>query len=99
MDPRVREHARIVAEHSADLQAGDNVVIDAHPVAEDLVTALHEEIADAGAHPLVVSERTGSRYRRAFLRNHDGDFELPEHVMALYEEMDAYIAIRGSDNV
>ncbi|QGN08107.1 aminopeptidase [Halorhabdus sp. CBA1104] len=99
MDPRIREQAQVICNHSIDLKAGDNVVIDAHPVAEDLVTALHEEIAAVGAHPLVVSERTGSRFRRAFLRNHDGDFETPSHVMALYEEMDAYIAIRASDNV
>ncbi len=99
MDARVREHAEIVCDHSVDLQAGDEVVIDAHPEAEDLVTALHEVIADRGAHPLVIQDRTGKRFRRAFLRNHDGDFELPDHQMALYEEMDVYIVIRGSDNV
>jgi len=99
MDPRVREHAETICNHSVDLQAGDNVVVDAHPVAEDLVTALHEVIADRGANPLVVQERLGKRFQRAFLRNHDGDFELPSHVMALYEEMDVYVAIRGSDNV
>ncbi|MFC4405303.1 aminopeptidase [Haloarchaeobius iranensis] len=99
MDPRVREHARIVAEHSASLQPGDNVVIDAHPVAEDLVTALFETCADVGANPLAVSQRTGTRFRRAYLRNHDGEFELPSHEMALFEEMDVYIAIRGDANV
>ena len=99
MDPRVREHAETVCDHSVDLQEGDNVVIDAHPVAEDLVTALHEVAADRGAHPLAVQSRTDGRFRRAFLRNHDGDFSLPEHVMALYEEMDVYVAVRGSDNV
>jgi aminopeptidase len=99
MDPRVREHAETICNHSVDLQAGDNVVIDAHPVAEDLVTALHEVIAGQGAHPLVVQERLGKRFQRAYLRNHDGDFDLPEHVMALYEEMDVYVAVRGSDNV
>ncbi|WP_257299285.1 aminopeptidase [Haloarchaeobius sp. FL176] len=99
MDPRVREHARIVAEHSASLQPGDNVVIDAHPVAEDLVTALFETCADVGANPLAVSQRTGTRFRRAYLRNHEGEFELPSHEMALFEEMDVYIAIRGDANV
>jgi aminopeptidase len=99
MDPRVREHAETICDHSVDLQEGDNVVIDAHPVAEDLVTALHEVVADRGANPLVVQERLGKRFQRAYLRNHDGDFELPSHVMALYEEMDVYVAIRGSDNV
>jgi len=99
MDPRVREHAETICNHSVDLQAGDHVVIDAHPVSEDLVTALHEVIADRGAHPLVVQERLGTRFRRAYLRNHDGDFETPAHVQALYDEMDVYVAIRASDNV
>ncbi|MFB6152231.1 MAG: aminopeptidase [Haloarculaceae archaeon] len=99
MDPRIREHAELVCNHSVDLQAGDNVVIDAHPVAEDFVTALHEVIAERGAHPLVVQDRLGKRFRRAFLRNHDGEFSLPDHQMALYEEMDVYVAVRGSDNV
>jgi len=98
MDPRIREHAETVADHSVDLQAGDNVVIDAHPDAADLVTALHEVIADRGANPLTVQDRLGKRFRRAYLRNHDGDFETPSHVQALYDEMDVYIAIRGGGN-
>jgi aminopeptidase len=99
MDPCVREHAETICDHSVDLQAGDHVVIDAHPEADDLVTALHEVIADRDAHPLVVQDRMGKRFQRAFMRNHEGDFELPEHQMALYEEMDVYIVVRGSDNV
>jgi len=98
MDPRIREHAEIVADHSVDLQEGDDVVIDAHPAAADLVAALYEVIADRGANPLTVQERLGTRFRRAYLRNHDGDFETPSHVQALYDEMDVYIAIRGGGN-
>jgi aminopeptidase len=99
MDPRVREHAEIIATHSIDLSEGDNLVIDAHPVAEDLVTALYEVAADRGAHPLAITQRGGERYSRAFLRNHDGEFELPEHELALAEAMDAYVAIRANRNV
>jgi aminopeptidase len=100
MDPRVREHAQIVANHSAGIEAGDNVVIDAHGSAEDLVTALFEECADVGANPLAITQRTGSRYRRAYLRNADSEgFELPSHEMALFEEMDVYVAIRSGTNV
>jgi aminopeptidase len=98
MDPRIREHAAVVVDHSIDLQAGDDLVIDAHPVAEDLVVALHELAADRGANPLVVQDRLGERYQRAFLRNRD-EFETPGHVEALYEAMDKYVAIRGSANV
>ena len=98
MDPRIREHAAVVVDHSIDLDEGDDLVIDAHPVAEDLVVALHELAADRGANPLVVQDRLGERYQRAFLRNRE-EFETPGHMEALYEAMDAYIAIRGSANV
>jgi len=99
MDPRIREHAEIIANHSVDLQAGDNVVVDAHPVAEDLVVALHEVIGDVGANPVTTSQRTGKRQQRAFLRASDDEFETPAHELALIEETDVYIAIRAGDNV
>ncbi|WP_135303475.1 aminopeptidase [Haloarcula amylovorans] len=98
MDPRIREHAEVIVDHSVDLSEGDDIVIDAHPVAEDLVVALHELAADRGANPLVVQDRLGERYQRAFLRNRE-EFETPGHVEALYDAMDAYIAIRGNANV
>jgi len=88
----------VIVDHSTDVSAGEDVVIDAHPVAEDLVVALHELLADRGANPLVVQERLGERYRRAFLRNRDA-FETPGHLEALYDAMDVYVAIRGSANV
>ncbi|RQG94589.1 aminopeptidase [Natrarchaeobius chitinivorans] len=103
MDPRIREHAEIIANHSVDLQEGDNVVIDAHPVAEDLVVALHEVVGDRGANPVTTSQRTGKRQQRAYLRaaadDADLEFETPEHELALIENTDVYIAIRASDNV
>ncbi len=98
MDPRIREHASVIVDHSIDLSEGDDLVIDAHPVAEDLVVALHELAADRGANPLVVQDRLGERYQRAFLRNRD-EFETPGHTEALYEAMDCYIAIRANANV
>ena len=99
MDPRIREHAEIIADHSVDLEAGDDVVVDAHPVAEDLVVALHEVIGERGANPITMTQRTGKRQQRAYLRASDGEFETPDHELALIEETDVYIAIRASDNV
>ncbi|MFB6121728.1 MAG: aminopeptidase [Halobacteriaceae archaeon] len=96
MDPRIREHAQIVVEHSIDLEAGDDVVVVAPPAAEDLVVALYEAIGDAGANPLGML--SSDRAQRAFLRARD-EFETPDHHLALAEEMDAYVAIRANDNV
>ncbi|ELZ11559.1 peptidase M29 aminopeptidase II [Halovivax asiaticus JCM 14624] len=98
MDPRIREHAAVVANHSVDLQEGDTVVVDAHPVAEDLVVALFEEIGDAGAKPLWTVKRAGKRTSRAHLKAAGDDFETPEHELALIEETDVYIAVRAGPN-
>jgi aminopeptidase len=98
MDPRIREHAEIIAHHSVDLQADDNVVITAPPVASDLVAALHEVIGDVGANP--ISLASDDRAQRAYLRASEvEDFETPEHTEALIEETDVYIAIRANENV
>lgn len=99
MDPRIREHADIVVNHSVELAAGDNVVIDAARDADDLLVALMERIGDIGANPVVVAQRSADRFRRAYLRNHEADFEFPDHEMNLFEGMDVYIAIRSGDNV
>jgi aminopeptidase len=97
MDPRVREHAEVIATHSTDLQEGDNVVIAAPPAADDLVVALHEVVGDHGANPVALNGN--DRFSRAFLRSREADFETPEHELALIEETDVFIAVRANDNV
>ncbi|SFR35928.1 Leucyl aminopeptidase (aminopeptidase T) [Halogeometricum rufum] len=96
MDPRIREHAQVVADHSTDIDEGDNVVVTAPAAAEELVVALHEECAERGANPVYLN--SSSRASRAFLRNHDGEFETPDHLLAMYEEMDVFVAVRGDVN-
>jgi aminopeptidase len=97
MDPRVREHASIVANHSIDLQEGDDVVVVAPPAAEDLVVALSEVIGDVGANLVTIMQ--SARASRAYLRAYGEGFETPEHKRALIEETDAYVSIRGEANV
>jgi aminopeptidase len=96
MDPRIREHAEIIATHSVDLQAGDNVVIQAPSVAEELVVALHEVVGEHGANPVTLA--ANNRFERAYMRAAE-EFETPEHHLALVEETDAYIAVRANTNV
>jgi aminopeptidase len=98
MDPRIREQAETIANHSVDLQADDDVVIVAPPVAEDLAVALHEVVGDHGANPVLLmgSERAS----RAYLRASDPeDFETPDHELALVENCDVHVGIRANQNV
>ena len=97
MDPRVREHAETVVEHSTNVEAGDNVQIGASPAAEDLVVALYEKLGERGANPAV--SLGSDRALRAFKRASDpADFELPSHRMALVEETDVFISVKASAN-
>ena len=97
MDPRIREHAEIIVDHSTDIEAGDNVVISAPNVAEDLAVALHEVVGDRGATPAYLA--SDSRAQRAYLRAAaDEDLETPTHTKALYEESDVLIRVRAEAN-
>jgi aminopeptidase len=95
MDPRIREHAEIIVDHSTDVQAGDNVVISAPSVAEDLAVALHEVVGDRGATPVYLA--SDNRAQRAYLRAAES-FETPTHTEALYQESDVLIRVRGEAN-
>ncbi len=96
MDPRIREQASVIVDHSVDLQEGDTVVISAPSVAEDLVVALYEAIGDRGATPLATL--SSDRAKRAYLKASD-EFATPEHTLALVEAADVHIAVRAHANV
>ncbi|WP_066411498.1 aminopeptidase [Halorubrum aethiopicum] len=96
MDPRVREHAETIANHSTGIEAGDDVVIQLPAEAEDLAVALHEVCGDRGANPVYLNY--SKRADRAFKRAADG-FEEPDHRRALYEETDVFVIARGGANV
>ena len=96
MDPRIREHAEVIVDHSTGIGAGDDVVIALPPVAEDLAVALHELCGDRGANPLFLTN--SDRATRAFVRAAD-EFETPGHRLALFEETDAFVLARGGANV
>ncbi|MFA9517732.1 aminopeptidase [Halopenitus sp. H-Gu1] len=96
MDPRIREHAEVIVDHSTGIESGENVIIQLPPAAEDLAVALHELCGDRGANPVWISN--SDRASRAFKRATDS-FEEPDHELAFYEETDAFIIARGGANV
>jgi aminopeptidase len=97
MDPRIRKHAEIVLDHSTKVEAGDDVLIIAPPVAEDLVVALHDACGERGARPQWVGH--SDRARRAYLRAADAEgFETPAHELAGMEAADAVVVVRGDLN-
>ncbi len=97
MDPRIREHASIVARHSTGIEAGDQVVISAPAAAEDLAVALHEVCGELGATPVFMAN--SARADRAFMRAATPEeFETAEPARALYEAADVLIRVRANTN-
>ncbi|WP_053949222.1 aminopeptidase [Halolamina sediminis] len=95
MDPRVREHAETIVEHSTGIEAGDDVIVYVPGDAEDLAVALHELLGEKGANPLLLTY--SERADRAFLRSSDA-FDTPDHELAMYEHADATIIARSGPN-
>jgi aminopeptidase len=101
MDPRIREHAQVLAD-AVSLDTGDNLVIKAEPAADDLIVALYELAGDRGAHPVTIRTNRGGRAIRGYLRSADQagvKFETPGHEQALVESADCHVVIRATENV
>jgi aminopeptidase len=102
-DPRYGQLARLLVTHSTGLKPGENVLIEATHIPEPALTALVEAAIEVGANPVI--ETKSSRIVRSMVRSGTpeqarqriklwGDLEL--HRM---KQMQAYIALRGSENI
>ena len=97
MDPRIREHAEILIDWSARVEAGDDVVLQVAPAADELAVAVAAELGRVGAN-LLTTYRSGA-VERAYQLAHEDDFEPdPDHELALYETADVVLRLGGERN-
>ncbi len=97
MDERVHEHAAVLVDWSAQVEAGDNVVLSVGPDAHDLAVAVAEALGARGAN--LLATYASSEISRAYLQAHEGAFtENPAHEQALYEAADVVLSIGGGRN-
>ncbi len=99
MDPRIKTLAGNLLNHSLNIKPGEHLLIDVTgydtaPLAEALINECHQ----LGAHPHFVFN--DARIRRALLKNATEDQLSFDAKWALQQmlDIDAYVAIRGSDN-
>ena len=98
-DPRIQKLADVLIHHSTQLKTGDNVLIEAFDIPHDLTNALVETAEKSGARPFV-SLKSNTVTRELLLSGSKEQFKLiGENELALMKKMDAYIGIRGSQNV
>lgn len=98
MDPRIKEHARIVTEWSTEVKKGDRVLIRASPDSHDFVVALYRKVAEMGGIPLTMM--VSEEMNRAFFDGADDETiqTAPEQFEALLEKVDVMIAVRAPGN-
>ena len=98
-DPRTRQLARLIVQHSCRLQPGEAVLIESFDLSDGLVLDLVEETQAAGAIP-VVSLRDNAVIREQLARATEAQLQLQAAIeLSQMKLVQAYIGIRASHNV
>jgi aminopeptidase len=98
-DSRFAQLAEGLTGFSCALKKGERVLIDAFDVPDQIVVALIRAARARGAHAYVQLHR--ARVSRELMLGADEAYAAPHAAIELarMEKMDAYIALRGSDNI
>jgi aminopeptidase len=97
-DPRYSKLAKLLVEYSTELKKGDRILLDMIDVPDEMTIELIRAVRKCGAVPFVETRHT--RVGRELLRGIDEKHAATVRDMELFrmKKMQAYIAIRGSEN-
>jgi len=98
-DPRYQKLAKLLVNYSTHVKKGDHVLLDMIDVPDEFSIALMRAIRAAGGTPLIEVRHT--RITREILRETNGKHAalLRDLELGRMKKVQAYIAIRGSDNM
>jgi aminopeptidase len=99
IDPRFSQLAQGLTGFSTNLKKGEKVLIDAFDVPDAMVVALVRAARERGALPFVQLHRARISRELAFGAEEAQYAALSEVELKRMGQMDAYIALRGSDNI
>jgi aminopeptidase len=99
IDPRFNQLADGLTGFSTSLRKGQRVLIEAFDAPDAMVVALVRSVRRRGAHPYVNLHRARLTRELAIGATEEQVGPLAEVELARMKHMDAYIALRGSDNI
>jgi aminopeptidase len=98
-DARFDKLARLLVEYSIRLKRNETVFIETFDVSDEMAIALIRAVRKAGATPLVQIQRAQVNRALAIDATERQLNLTARHELARMKKMDAYIAVRGSDNI
>src|SRR5229473_1186340 len=98
-DARFDNLAKLLVEYSTRLKRNDNVLIEAFDVPDEMVVALIRAARKAGATPFVQGQRARIGRELALEASDRQLNQAAVHELARMKKMQAYIALRGSNNI
>ena len=98
-DPRLAQLADVLLSHSVKLQKGEKVLIETFDIPDTFIAALVKKATEMGGIPVTSIKR--SQIMRELYKNLDADGlkMIGQVERSRMEQMDAYIGVRGSNNV
>jgi len=98
-DPRFDQLAHLLTSFSTRLGKGDKVLIEAFDIPPQMTIALVRAARALGAIPLVQLHQARISRELALEASQEQYDFMAEHELARMQKVDAYIAVRGSDNI
>jgi aminopeptidase len=98
-DPRYEKLADVLVNHSTKIQPGENALIEAIEIPEEMVIALIRKIREAGGRPLVTIKQ--NRVQSELIRDTDAKTmqQIAEVEAYRMDKVQAYFGLRGSYNI
>ena len=95
-DPRIMKLADVLVAHSTEVQAGENVLIEAFDIPDEMVIALIRRIREAGGIALVTLKH--NQVQRELIRgsSSDGLKLVGDYETYRMKNVQAYMGLRGS---
>src|SRR5437016_8636830 len=98
-DDRFDKLAKLLVEYSVRLKRTETVLIEAFDIPDEMTVALIRAARKAGGVPFVQTQRARVNRALALEASDRQPNLLASHELARMKKMDAYIAVRGSNNI
>ena len=98
-DPRYTKLAKLLVNYSTELKKGDRILLDMIDVPDEFTVELIRAVRAAGATPFVETRQTRVGREQLLGMNEKQAATIREIEMFRMKKMQAYIAIRGADNM